>query len=83
MNLTHTRSAPSAHGGASSHVTRGTARSVDVASLTTFDHVLFSRDIALEVRTRALYTCGQLFGPFLETGTRLVEALQLLRDWGS
>lgn len=44
--------------------------------------LLFGGHVDAEVRTRALYTCGQLFGQVIEIGTRLREALYLLRDWG-
>lgn len=44
--------------------------------------LLFGDGVAPEARARALYLCGHLFGPVLDIGTRLSEALGLLLDWG-
>jgi len=43
--------------------------------------LLFGMDVAPEARARALYLCGHVFGPVLDIGTRLSEALGLLLAW--
>lgn len=44
--------------------------------------LLFGMGVAPEARARALYLCGNVFGPVLDIGTRLSEALGLLLAWG-
>jgi len=44
--------------------------------------LLFGTATEPEARTRALYLCGHVFGPVLDIGTRLSEALGLLLAWG-
>jgi len=43
--------------------------------------LLFAPGIDAEVRNRALYSCGHVFGPKLDLGTRLTQALELLNAW--
>ncbi|MCL6647888.1 MAG: DEAD/DEAH box helicase [Chloroflexi bacterium] len=43
--------------------------------------LLFAPGVDEEVRSRALYTCGHLFGRTLDLGTRLNVALDLLTAW--
>lgn len=44
--------------------------------------LLFAPGVDDEVRTRAVYNCGHLFGKTLDPGTRLALALQILTAWG-
>lgn len=44
--------------------------------------LLFGTATEPEARARALYLCGHVFGPVLDIGTRLSEALGLLLTWG-
>jgi len=44
--------------------------------------LLFGTATEPEARARALYLCGHVFGPVLDIGTRLSEALGLLLAWG-
>ncbi|MFQ5922558.1 MAG: hypothetical protein ACE5M4_06905, partial [Anaerolineales bacterium] len=44
--------------------------------------LLFGDGIDPEVRTRAIYNCGHVFGKTLDVGTRLDQALGILSDWG-
>lgn len=44
--------------------------------------LLFGTAAEPEARARALYLCGHVFGPVLDIGTRLSEALGLLLTWG-
>lgn len=43
--------------------------------------LLFAPGIDPEVRNRALYSCGHVFGAKLDLGTRLTQALELLTAW--
>lgn len=43
--------------------------------------LLFGAGIDAEARNRALYSCGHVFGPTLDLGTRLTQALELLTAW--
>ena len=43
--------------------------------------LLFAAEVDAEARARALYLCGHVFGPVLDIGTRLAEALGLLLTW--
>jgi helicase len=44
--------------------------------------LLFADGIEPEVRTRAIYNCGHVFGRTLDVGTRLQQALEILTHWG-
>lgn len=44
--------------------------------------LLFAAGVDGEAQARALYLCGHVFGPVLDIGTRLSEALGLLLTWG-
>ncbi|HEX6938257.1 MAG TPA: DEAD/DEAH box helicase [Longimicrobiales bacterium] len=43
--------------------------------------LLFDFDVDAEAHNRALYSCGHVFGPKLDLGTRLTQALELLTAW--
>lgn len=43
--------------------------------------LLFGSGVDAEARARALYLCGHVFGPVLDIGTRLSQALGLLLNW--
>ena len=43
--------------------------------------LLFGAGIDPEARARALYLCGHVFGPLLDIGTRLAQAIGLLLSW--
>ena len=43
--------------------------------------LLFGAGVDAEARNRALYSCGHVFGPKLDLGTRLTQALELLTAW--
>ena len=44
--------------------------------------LLFGERIEREVRWRAIYNCGHVFGPTLDLATRLNLALEILDGWG-